>query len=292
MQDALDPGELERALREDPTRPGKVGAVVAVGLHQRAIETARAIANRPHPSCRIDVRPGEAYDANLDIERRRGDQVVAYWREHRRHVRDASGRSTVASTATYQTEIGLTGVARDEWRIIGTDSYHATAKEDGLLWYRRDANDAEKRRHAAAATASLQALLDAAEGWSSEGAEWIAAPSGAALRCAEHSEGPAWIDRFVATATLMEGRLTASPARRELTASWRLSDGSVVSARFEDRVEPSDEPVEPPASLRIVDVHPDRSFGRAQNLVEKLAEQGVVTLASPPDDAPRRDDER
>jgi len=164
---------------------------------------------------------------------------------------------------------------------VGADSFLGTDANDGFLWYRRDADEAEQRRAEAAGLGTLQALLDAGEGWRADGVRFIADSTARPLRCVGETEASGWVDRFVASADVRTGELSASPHRRELTIEWRLADGSVLTARLEDRIEPFDGDVSAPEADRVVDVLRERSLARAVKLLEKLADSGLVEVASP-----------
>lgn len=284
VKDALDPQRIEKRLREDPSRPGKVGSFVAVAVHQKALGLTRKLDAAPNPACAVQVGPNQRYILNLDLERRRGETLVSSWKERRSYRVDGTGDLELDSTATFVTEIGFEGTRDAAWRIVGDDSYLGTRGRDGFLWYRRDADEQEGERAEAAGLGSIQALLDAAEGWRADGAEFVADAAGGPLRCVEQTEGRGWVDRFVAAADVRDGRLVASPERRELTVSWQLSDGSVLTARLEDRVESFEDEIAAPEPERVVDVLRDRSLSDAVKLLEKLADEGLVEVASADDE--------
>lgn len=281
-RDLADPDRLQDRLREDPTRPGKVGAVVGVTVHQRAIRVANATRKAPSPGCSIELGPGRRYEMTLELKRNRGTVLVSSWKEERAFAVDAAGDLSLESTASFVSEIGERGTVINAWRVVGDDSFHGTPARDGMLWYRRDADDDERARMRAAGTATLQALLDIAGPWRREQDRWQTDPAGTPLFCAPADEGRGWVDRFVARASLRNATLSGDEARRQFVGSWELEDGSVISARLEDRVGSYDENVSAPPAEAIVEVTRERSLGTSVALLDKLAERGLVEVASPP----------
>ncbi len=277
-QDLLDPAELEAQLRSEPDRGAKVGALIGVAVVNHAARAAAALGRAPDPRCTLRVDPGQRWVGELTLERRRGQSLVSSWTETR--TLDRSGDAVAMRlAATYQTEIGGRGTQDTEWRIVANDAFISSPGRDGDLWIRREAEEAERERVLSLGEGMLQVLVDSVDGWQATTLGWTAGEG--KLRCAHRTEGLAFVDRFVAGAKTRSADLKVTTDRgRQLDAAWTLSDGSVLQARFEDRVVPFEGPIEAPPLDRIVPTAPDRSLARAQELLTKLAAAGLADVAS------------
>jgi hypothetical protein len=283
---ALETSELEQRLRDDPDRPGKVGSIVAVSVHQHARTVADAIDSRPDPRCAIVVRAGQTWVLEQRLERRRGDTVIAWWEETRRFSIDADGEMDVALDANFRTQIGEKAARRMQWRIAQDRSFVAESQGAALRWYARAPEDDEEARLWRAGPGAFQALLDAVDGWEpTSNDSWQHGDE--PLRCVHVDEGHAFVDRFLAAARTEEASLRADERSWTFSASWQLPDQTTMRARASARVEPVAEDVSAPED--VVDVSRDRSFARSGTLLEKLAKDGLVELTS--DTRPSEDEE-
>lgn len=211
--------------------------------------------------------------------RARGEQVLSRWTETRTLDRTPDAIA-LRSAATYLTEIGGRGERQLEWRVTPDGTFIAQGHESGDYWTRRDTEEQEHERVLTVADGMLQALVDAVDGWSVDGAGWRHG-GGGPLRCAQLSEGPAFVDRFVAVARTVQADLRRDAhGGRVLNATWELSDGSRLSAEYRDRVVPLAPPLVEPPPDRILPLAPDRSLARAQALLAKLATDGLAEVAS------------
>lgn len=296
LRERLDSSEIEERLRDDPTRPGKVGTVVGVGVYQHARRAAKHIVTRADPRCALRPGRGETWVFETRLERRRADAVIAWWEETRRFTQDADGDLDLTLHATFMTRIGQTGSREMAWRLVGDHSYvgEAPAPKLPTEWWERDREEAETSRIHSAGPGALQALLDAVDGWesSAEGAWQLGSQP---LRCAGTDEGQRFVDRFVAGARTERASLTRDARTLNFSASWRLSDQTELHAEATARIEPAEHQVSAPPPQRRVDVSRDRSYARSRALLEKLANDGLVELTSPPqrtDDAQAPTDDR
>ncbi len=281
VREFTDAEAVERRLREDPTRPGKVGAIVGVGITQSASRVTQQMADTPDPSCNPEVRRGRNYTLELTIERRRDATPTARWSEERTFRRDGEDRTEVVSRAKYLTEIGEEGSFVSTWRILGDDAYLGTETAQGMRWYRRDADEAERRRQLVAGLGTMQTLLDAAESWKRTESGWVAASDGDPLHCMPVSEPRGWIDRFVVGADVRRASFESTASGQRFEGVWELADRSTIEVRAEAALDAQDGTVEPPPTEEVVEVLRDRSLRRAERLLENLAKEGLVQLASP-----------
>lgn len=205
--------------------------------------------------------------------------MAASWKEERTFWRDDDESFDLSTHAQYVTQIGGHGERTSHWRLVGDRAFIGSDEPSGTLWYTRAQEEDERQRILGVGAGSLQALLDSVDGWSAEGAgRWTAGTE--RLRCSEHDEGLAFVDRFVAQANFVSAELEATPQRRRLQAKWRLSDGSALEITYADEVSRDVDEIEEPPPAEIVPVVSDRSLSRSRKLLEQLVSEGLVEVPS------------
>jgi len=273
---------LEARLRQDSSRPGKVGTLRALQVRHSAGAVARAVARGPRSDC--DTTPAHGpirYTFELALRRTRRGARDSEWKETRVFRRSGDDVS-VSSDATFQTAIGLRGTRRRALVIAGDVAY---LSDDGV-WWSRPADGALRRRAREAGPGTLQGLLDVVTpGWKAAG-PGVFGRGSSPLRCEETSPGSGFATRFLAEATLREARLTVEPKRRSYRTRWELSDAGTLTVAFDDRVEPLDHPPQRPPKDQVVAAGPDRSMATAQKLLERMDHEGWIALdEAHPDEA-------
>lgn len=270
------PEEFEAQLRDDPSRPGRVGQLVGVAISQHAHQHAQMIADAPNPLCVGAPEPGQRWIAELSLERRRGTSVVAAWSETRTLDRSTDAVA-MRSAADYRTESGGKGTRAVEWRVLPTGTFIGTQANGKDLWFRRDHEEHEAERVLRYADGMLQSLLTAVGGWQRTSEGWTLGSE--PLRCGQDDVRSAFLSRLGAVAP--DRAEFGVNDGRKLNASWVLTDGSKLVAEYTDRLVelPDDDLTAPPAD-DIVPIERDRSLHHARELLTKLADDGLATVAS------------
>ena len=263
----------------------KVGVLRAL----QTVSTARKLAVRTSQpgsrACRLHPPQHGAfrYRFELSVTRHSAAGAEVRWHEKRSLERDADGQLQVRMDADFRTALGLGGERHLRWIWTGERSFHS---DDGQHFWQQPPAPDERRRLLGAGMAPLQSLLDAVHtGWrpgetgQSRG-RWLS--GGAPLHCgprADTSRG--WLRRLRTRATPLEAELvvpegrfgsTGLAPRRRLEANWQLEDGSRLEVSFEDQLDTAAANVQPPPEAKMVDVQRDRSWQRAQRLLDVMAE--------------------
>jgi hypothetical protein len=287
----LDPEEIERQLREEPGRPGKVGQIIALRVRQRALLASEDLAFAPEPACvtfRLDASTPShySYRLELDLSAPNSARPPLSWREDVSITRDADGNVRVIQKTSYSQETGHQGAREHTWLSVGEQVYTSS---DGVRFTThrepsRRARDAWVARRAN----TLQVLLSAVGGWEKvldegesgdgEVARWRAGAE--VLRCGApvSKEELKWWSRWRSRGSAREATLEVDVhGKRTLTASWDLGQEARLEARFSDRLE-----VEVPDALeappRSSIIEKTESWAEVERALEALEKADVLSL--------------
>ncbi len=253
--------DVESQIREDSTRPGKVGTLRALEVHARGHDVAKAIRDRVEPACAV-TGPRKI---TIKMRRERGSRS-AYWNETR-FIHPGEVARAVHVTAEFSNDIGQVGTREYEWRQVGSDVFYREAPED---FYRRASNRVDDLRWVEWGPGTFQSVIDAVGGWTPVAGGFELGES--KIVCGPRAINP-WLERFLSRGKPLEASLKLDGGVRRLKAKWMLDGGFYLNLDVLD--EPTDsQPIQTPAN--VADVKPEASFVAAQRLLEKIISDGYA----------------
>jgi len=316
--DVLDPltARLEQRAQKHFAGAPKTGMLRALEVSGRAARVARAMRDKPHSACAMDIPQGRALDYAFELLlERRGPQKVgltARWHETRQLRRSPEGRLELVMAAEFRNpsmlETDAAGRRVLRWIIADDISYLSDdLSEDEPEFARRKANFGERAALEFAGLGTLQTLLDAVpQGWQRvPGAAPKWKPGGQNLRCVGPAQGlqidknmpmqsqqieANWERLFGDLSTLVTAdfEVAAGPqspgalpaASRKLTLEWRLSDGAMLRAEFRDSWSETPAPIVLPEDKNIIEIQRDRSLFEAKQRLQKWRDSAWIMPAA------------
>lgn len=248
-------------------------------VHFRAAKLARERAAAPDPRCALPLPDRSRWTGELSLRHERHDATVAHWSETRT-LDTTADAVALRLAATYQTEAGGKGEQAAEWRVTPDGTFLATPGAVGDLWMRRETARDERERVVAFGPGMLQVLVAAVDGWQPSDDGWQLGE--APLRCGPDSGRLGFVDRLIASTTTLSASLKRGESddfERTLTAVWQLPDRSTLHAHYRDRVIRFDGEIATPED--VLPTARDRSFARAEELLQQLATDQLLTLPQP-----------
>ena len=270
-------GALQRTLRADPTRGGKVGTLRALEVTHAAHQVARAVRERPDPACAYPDAVGFARRVTIDA--RRAGALPLRWAETIRARVWAPTRWSALSEATFKQESGQVGHQRVRWVVNGERALISSVPD--TFWPRamRPEDHAPRR---ARYNDPLQAALDSAPGWQPDGrGGWRLGE--APLRCgASLAEGVAWATRLGVRARVVSGALVVRRgeggriASRRLVMRWTIEGGDALTLTVEDAPDALPPMIEVVPEAQIMDIRPDHARARTDALRDDWLSRGWI----------------
>lgn len=222
--------QLESRLKEDSTRSGRVGLVVALERRTRAVQVATEFLRPVNKDCELPAGPRKTVTV---AQVTRGDMTLAEWRETRFF---RANPPYLAIEARFQTELGQTNTQELAWTI---DDGEFLAKDPfSPAWFSRPTTRLDQKWLRDQGLGMGQTVLDALPGWTAAETPKRWEIGSSSLVCEpDFMPQTAWLERLSGRGTPADGTLTVN-AERITSASWHLADGSVMEIKVtEETVE-------------------------------------------------------
>lgn len=270
-------GALQRTLRADPTRGGKVGTLRALEVTHAAHQVALAVHERLDPTCAYP--DAEGFARRVTIDARRAGALPLRWAETIRARVWSPTRWSALSEASFKQESGQVGHQRVRWVVDGERALISSAPD--TFWPRvMRAEDHAPRR--ARYTEPLQAALDSAPGWQPDGpGRWRLGES--PLRCGvSQAAGAAWATRLGVRARVVSGALEVRRGEgraitsRRLVMRWTIEGGDALTLTIEDAPDTLPPTIEVVPEAQIMDIRPDHARARTDALRDDWLSRGWI----------------
>ncbi len=258
--------ELESRLKTDADRPGKVGLVVALARHKKAIEVARGFQQPLNPDCEL---PAGSRRTTTLAQVTRGGSPLESWSETRLF---SLHPPFLATRAVFQTELGQTNTQEMAWTIV--DEEFRAKDPLSQAWFVRPVATFDAQWLSEQGLGLGQTLMDAIPGWTQAKLpdQWHLGTQPMACETTTKSRSP-WLERLSGRVTLMDATLVMDSARTT-SISWGLADGSVLKVTVTEEItdwKPDPKELRPDLSLRTT------SSAAIDATVNLWEERGLVT---------------
>ncbi len=237
--------DLESRLKTDADRPGKVGLVVALACHKKAMDVVRGLQRPLNSDCELPT--GSRRTTTVAEITRRGAKAES-WSETRLF---SLNPPFLSIRAEFQTELGQTNTQEMAWAIVG-DEFRA---KDPLsqAWFVRPVATVDAEWLNEQGLGLGQTLMDAAPGWSDAEVtdRWHHGTRPMACEKRASARSP-WLERLSGRVTLVDAELVMDSARTT-SVSWNLADGSLLKVTVTEELsdwKPDEAALRPVQSLR------------------------------------------